>query len=97
MVEISVLCEERTHWKYAIIKLRHKQKDRSDCDSYREMSLLVAHAGELLLKIVASRLSNFCEDTGILHEEQCGFRPARSAVDMLVLIVVRRLQGLGRA
>ena len=49
----------------------------------------------ILLKMVASRLSNYCEAEGILPEEQCGFRPARSTVDML--FVVRRLQELGRA
>ena len=41
-----------------------------------------------------SRLSNYCEDRGILPEQQCGFRPARSKVEML--FVVRRLQELGR-
>ena len=48
-----------------------------------------------MLKVVASRLSNYCEAEGILPEEQCGFRPARSTIDML--FVVRRLQELGRA
>ena len=32
----------------------------------------VAHAGKVFLKIVASRLSNYFEDRGILPEEQCG-------------------------
>ena len=45
--------------------------------------------------MVASRLSNYCEAGGILPEEQCGFRPTRSTVDML--FVVHRLQELGRA
>ena len=45
--------------------------------------------------MVASRLSNYCETEWILREEQCGWRPARSTVDML--FVVRRLQELGRA
>ena len=48
-----------------------------------------------MLKMVASRLSNYCEAKRILPEEQCGFRPARSTIDML--FVVRRLQELGRA
>ena len=45
--------------------------------------------------MVASRLSNYSEVEGILPDEQCGFRPARSTVHML--FVVRRLQELGRA
>ena len=60
-------------WKDAIIKVLHKKKDTSDCNNYKGISL-VAHAGNVLLKIVASRLSNY-EDRGILPEEQCGFRP----------------------
>ena len=45
--------------------------------------------------MVASRLSNYCKAKGILPEEESGFRPARSTIDML--FVVRRLQQLGRA
>ena len=48
----------------------------------------------ILLKMVASRLSNYCEAEGILPEEQCGFRRAQSTRGML--FVVRRLQELGR-
>ena len=79
--------------KSAIFKILHKKKDRSDCSNYRGISL-VAHSGKILLKIVSSYLSNFCEAGTILPEEQCGFRPAPPAVDMFV---VRRLQGVGRA
>ena len=56
---------------------------------------LLSHSGKLLLKIVASRLSNYCEAEGILPEEQCAFRPVRSTID--ILFVVRRLQELRRA
>ena len=48
-----------------------------------------------MLKMVASRPINYGEAKGILPEEQRGFRPARWTIDMLV--VVRRLQELGRA
>ena len=78
--------------KDATIKVLHKQKDRSDCNNYRGISL-VAHSGKVLLKVVASRICNYCEAKGILPEEQCGFRPTRSTIDML--FVVRRLQELG--
>ena len=54
----------------------------------------MAHAGEVLLKIVVNRLGDFCEEAGILPEEQCGFRPQRSTTDMM--FVVRRLQELGQ-
>ena len=77
----------------ATIKALHKKKDRTECSNYRGLSL-VAHAGEVLLKIVANRLGDFCEEAGILPEEQCGFRPQRSTTDMM--FVVRRLQELGR-
>ena len=54
----------------------------------------MAHAGKVLLKIVANRLGDFCEEAGISPEEQCGFRPQCSTTDMM--FVVRRLQELGR-
>ena len=81
-------------WKDATIKVLHKKKDHSDCNNYRGISL-VAHSVKVLLKMVAHRLSNYGKAGGILSEEQCGFRRARSTVDML--FVVRLLQELGRA
>ena len=55
---------------------------------------LVAHAGKILLKIIACRLSEYCERVGIMLEEQSGFRPNRSTTD--IMFVIRRLQELGR-
>ena len=80
-------------WKYATIKVLHKENNRTECSNYRGLSL-VAHAGKVLPKIVANRLGDFCEEAGILPEEQYGFRPQRSTTDMM--FVVRRLQELGR-
>ena len=71
----------------------HKKKDRTECGNYRGISL-VAHAGKILLTIIARRLSEYCERVGILPEEQSGFRPNRSATDMM--FVIRRLQELTR-
>ena len=79
--------------KYAIIMVLHKKKDRTECGNYRGISL-VAHAGKILLKIIARRLSEYCERVGILPEEQSGFRPNRSTTDMM--FVIRRLQELAR-
>ena len=69
-------------WKDAIIMILHKTTDRTECGNYRGPSL-VAHAGKILLKIIARRLSEYCERVGILPEEQSGFRPNRSTTDMI--------------
>ena len=60
--------------KYAIIMVLRKNKDRTKCGNYRGISL-VAHAGKILLKIIARRLSEnqYCERVGILPEKQSGF------------------------
>ena len=76
----------------AVIKVLHK-KDRTECGNYRGISL-VAHGGKVLLKIVATRLSAYCEARNLLPEEQSGFRPHRYTTDMMP--AVRRLQELGR-
>ena len=47
----------------------HKKKDVTEYGNYRGISL-VAHAGKILLKIIARRLSDYCERLGILPEEQ---------------------------
>ena len=78
-------------WKYAILMVLHKKKDRTEYGNYRSISL-VAHAGKILLKIIARCLSEYCERVGILPEKQSGFRPNRSTTDMI--FVIRRLQEL---
>ena len=55
-------------WRDAVIKVLHKEKDRTECGDYRGISL-VAHAGEVLLEIVATRLSAYCEASNLLPEE----------------------------
>ena len=54
----------------------------------------MAHAGKIMLKIIARRLSDYCERLGVLPEEQSGFRPNRSTTDMM--FVIRLLQELAR-
>ena len=70
-----------------------EHKDRTECGNYRGISL-VAHAGKVLRKVVATRLSADYEARNLLPEEQCGFSPHRSTVDMM--FAVRMLQELGR-
>ena len=64
-----------------------------ECGNYRGISL-VSHAGKVFLKMIARRLSTYCEVKGLLPEDQCGFRPDRSTMDMM--FVMRRLQKIGR-
>ena len=80
-------------WKDAVITVLHEKGDKTECGNYSGISL-VSHAGKVLLKVVAGRLSAYCEAKGLLPEEQCGFRPDRSTTDMM--FVVRRLQEVGR-
>ena len=80
-------------WKDAIIMVLHEKKDRTECGNYRSISL-VAHAGKILLKFIARRLSEYCERVGILPEEQSGFRPNRSTTAMM--FVIRWLPELAR-
>ena len=68
-------------WKDDIIMVLQKKKDRTECGSYRGTSL-VAHASKILLKIIARRLSEYCERVGILPEEQSGFRPNSHRYDV---------------
>ena len=93
IVAVWMTGEVPQEWKDATIKVLHKKMDRIECSNYRGLSL-VAHAGKVLLKIVANRLGDFCEKAGILSKEQCGFRPQRSTTGMM--FVVRRLQELGQ-
>ena len=80
-------------WRDAVIKVLHKKNDRTECGNYRGISL-VARAGKVLLKTVATRLSPYCETRNLQPEEQCWFRPHRSTTDMM--FAVRRLQELRR-
>ena len=80
-------------WKDAVITVLHKKGDKTECGNYRGISL-VSHAGKVLLKVVARRLSACCEVKGLLPEEQCGFRRNRSTTGMI--FVVLRQQEIGR-
>ena len=80
-------------WKDAVITVFHKKKDGTECGNYRDIPL-VAHASKILLKIIARRVSEYCECVGILPEENSSFRLNRSITD--IIFVIRRLQDLAR-
>ena len=80
-------------WKDAVLNVLHKKGEKTECGNYRGISL-VSHVGKVLLKVLARRLSAYCEAKGLLPEEQCGYRPDSSTTDMV--LVVRRLQEFGR-
>ena len=54
-------------WRDAAIKVLHKKKDRTECGNCRGIPL-VAHAGNAIFKIVATRLSAYCEARDLLPE-----------------------------
>ena len=83
IVAVWMTGEVPHEWKDAIKNVLHKKKDRTEYSNYKGLSL-VAHAGKGLLTIVANGLGDFCEEAGILPEEQCGFRPQRSTTDMML-------------
>ena len=58
--------------KDATIKVLYKKSDRSNCINDRGVSIL-SHTGKVLRKIVANRISDYCEAHGILPDEQCDF------------------------
>ena len=77
-------------WKCAIIMVLQGHL----AGSARRQDTAEAHAGKILLKIIARCLSEYRERVGILPEGQSGFRPNRSTTD--IIFVIRRLQELAR-
>ena len=74
-----------------MIAVLHKKRDRTEFGNYRVITL-VSHAGKVLLKINAARSDTNCETDGRLQEEQCGFCPYYSAMN--IVAAVRSLKSL---
>ena len=68
LVEVLNGGEVPQQWKDATTKVLYKKPDRSNSNKDRGISLL-SHAGKVLLKIVANRLSDYCEAHGILPDK----------------------------
>ena len=56
-------------WKDAVITVLHKKGNKTIWGISRDF-LLVSHAGKVLFKVVARRLSTYCEAKELLPEEQ---------------------------
>ena len=62
-------CEGKVsqQWKDAVITVLDKKGDKTECGNHRGLSL-VSHAGKVLLKVVARRLSTYFEVKGLLPD-----------------------------
>ena len=70
-----------------IVTLYKNKGDRSDCNSYRGISLL-SIVGKVFARVILARLKVLA--ARVYHESQCGFRAGRSTIDMI--FSVRQLQ-----
>lgn len=76
-------------WKKAkgILLKKPNKSDYSIAKSYRVISLLNCF-GKIVEKIVATALSNFCEQNELLHEGQFGYRKQRNAIDAVAKLIL---------
>ena len=73
-------------WMKGIIFPIYKAGDGRNPDNYRGISLLCI-IGKIYTAVIHNRLSSWCEENGILAEEQGGFRPGRGCLDQLYVLV----------
>jgi hypothetical protein len=76
-------------WKKAkgILLKKPNKSDYSIPKSYRVISLLNC-LGKVVEKIVATALSNFCEQKELLYEGQFGYRKQRNATDAVAKLIL---------
>jgi hypothetical protein len=75
------LCDQ---WKESIIVPVHKKGDKTDCCSYRGISLL-STTYKMLSNILLSRLSPYIDE--MIWDHQCVFRRNRSTPDQIFTFV----------
>jgi hypothetical protein len=73
-------------WKESVIVAIHKKGDKTECNSYRGISLLPT-AYKILSNILLSRLISYAEE--IMGDYQCGFRRNRSTTDHIFRTLYR--------
>jgi len=82
---ISIWNKEELHeeWKESIIVPICKKVDKTDCSTYRDISLL-PNMYKILSNILLSRLTPYAQE--IIGDHQCGFRHSRSTTDHIFCI-----------
>ena len=77
---ISIWNKERMpeEWKESIIVPIYKKGDKTDCNNYKDVSLLPT-TYKILSNILLSRLRPYTEE--IIGDHQCGFRCNRSTTE----------------
>ena len=59
----------------------YKCKEKNEMGNYRHISLLPS-ISKIIEKLVHKRLYSFCENNEILNDNQYGFRPKHSTIDV---------------
>jgi hypothetical protein len=70
-------------WKESIIVPIYKKGDKTNCNNYRGISLLLI-AYKILSNILLARLTPNVNE--IIGDNQCGFRRSRSSTDQIFYI-----------
>ena len=73
-------------WKDVAITVLYKGKEsRTDCNSWRGLSVM-SHLGKLLERLILNRLQRVIDRTpGCIPDSQCGFVGGKSTVDALLI------------
>ena len=70
-------------WKESIIVPIYEKGDKTDCNNYRGISLLLT-TYKILSNILVSRLTPYAEE--MFEDLKCGFRHNRSTIDYVFYI-----------
>ena len=81
-------------WRQAVVRLLPKPgKPLTSAADFRPVSL-TSCVTKVLERIFARRLLSWCEQRSLLPEAQSGFRPARDALEQVVLLAQRATQAV---
>ena len=92
---VMTLCHQRKvqqRWRDAVINVLSKKKDRTEWKNYRNWR--VPYAGKVLLKVVATRLRDYCEAKDGCRRSSAG--SARTVRRGYMMFAIRGLHELER-